>query len=315
MSKLWSLIVVLYFGVVYGACAQSPAPHSFSVTREDGSSIHYYVQRKNTETAARNLVVILQGSDCNSVRHITGIHLLKNIYPDGDLLTVEKYGITEDFPYSDDAERPDCPKAYITHDSPDQRVSDLERVLTSVRETHEYDKVIVIGGSEGAVVAAMLTAKVNYVDATVMFGGGGRFFLDDVLHSITVTTSSEEEMTRSIEGFTQFAKDIRSSEPFDMEMSNHGYAWWHAMLSLDQEAFLSQINTPVLILQGGQDRSASPEKAAEMVESLKEQGKQNIEYSLYPEYTHSLGLSEGDGFAEDIMTDVTQWLSQHIVLQ
>ncbi|MCR2246516.1 hypothetical protein NSX27_23325, partial [Salmonella enterica] len=37
--------------------------------RPDGSSIAYYLQQRDPARAADSLLVVAQGSDCNSVRH------------------------------------------------------------------------------------------------------------------------------------------------------------------------------------------------------------------------------------------------------
>lgn len=309
--KKLRLILALQFIVLNVTFAQSSFPNPLAIKRDDGSIIHYYLHVKSNGEHTRDLLVLLQGSDCNSVCKSKGINKLKNIYPDVDLLTVEKYGITEELRYSNDAERPDCPDRYIEHDNPIQRVSDLDRVITILRDKYTYGKVIVIGGSEGSLVATMLTAKTNYIDATVLIASGGRFFLDDAIHSMKFTIPSEEDLHKNIDGFTQFARNILSNEPFEVSMSNHGYLWWHTMLSTDQEGLLRDIETPVLILQGGGDESASPEKATEMVESLREKGKHNIDYYFYPEYNHSLHLSDEDDLSEKVINDIKNWLRKN----
>ena len=84
------------------------------------------------------------------------------------------------------------------------------------------------------------------------------------------------------------------------------------MLSLDQEQLLASVTTPVLIVQGGADQSASPEKATEMVASLVSQGKRNIAYRLYPGYNHSLNLSLGDGSSDKVIEDIRKWLRDNL---
>jgi len=124
----------------------SAVSESFTMKRDDGSLIHYYLDFAKTGDASDCLLVILQGSDCNSVRRNPSIKKLRNIYPAADLLTVEKYGITGDLAYSKDVQRPDCPAAYLSHDNPMRRAEDIENVLEYALGKYAYGKVIVVGG-------------------------------------------------------------------------------------------------------------------------------------------------------------------------
>jgi len=218
-ARIAALLFFLSSGIAF---SQPILSSPIECRRDDGSAIRYYLQLRAPEARSASLLVILQGSDCNSVRRIKAIARLEGVYPEADVLTVEKYGVTEDLSYSDLPERPDCPPEYLERDNPEQRVSDVDRVVRSVRAAYGYQKVVVIGGSEGSVVANLLSSRADYVDATVLFAGGGRYFLDDVLHSMKYTSSSEAELKKNVEGFTQFAQYLLSHEAFEVNMSNHG---------------------------------------------------------------------------------------------
>jgi pimeloyl-ACP methyl ester carboxylesterase len=297
--------------------SQSILLNPIEVKRDDGSNVQYYLHLKRPKRYTKALLAILQGSDCNSVRKIKAIGKLRKVYPDADMLTVEKYGITKALGYSDEVERKDCPDDYLLHDNPEQRVSDLDKVISILRKNYHYSKIIIIGGSEGAVVANIITAQADYIDATVLFGGGGRFFLDDLLHGIKfngfTNGFTKEELSKNIEAFKKFAQHVLSHEPFELSMSNHGYWWWRKMLSIDQEELLFKISTPVLIVQGGEDNSASPQKATEMVKSLQAKGKTNIDYYFYPGYDHSLNLSSDDNSSKKVIKDIKNWLGKKVL--
>jgi pimeloyl-ACP methyl ester carboxylesterase len=310
-STVTSKKIAAELGEVKTPDSQSILINPIKIKRGDGSIIQYYLHLKSPKSHTRTLLVILQGSDCNSVRKIKAIGKLRKVYPDADLLTVEKYGITEALGYSDEAERKDCPDVYLLHDNPEQRVADLDQAINVLRKNYHYSKIIIIGGSEGAHVANIIAAQADYINATVLFGGGGRFFLDDVLHSMKFLGLTKAELKKNIEGFKQFAQQILSHEPFELSMSNHGYWWWRKMLSIDREELLAKITTPVLIVQGGEDDSASPAKATEMVRALQASGKTNIDYYFYPGYNHSLNLSSDDNSSEKVIEDIKNWLSLH----
>lgn len=282
-----------------------------TASRDDGSPISYYLVQHTHDTDT--LLLILQGSDCNSVLNIDSILSdYKNVWPEADVLLIEKYGINRKLKYSTDPARKDCPAQYLEKDNPAQRVADIKTVLDIVRKDDQYKKFILLGGSEGAVIANLVTAEVDYIDATISFNGGGRWFIDDVSHSIAAEHKNLEAAKRDIDGFKGFAEHILNSKPFELEVSGHGYHWWQQMLSLDQLDTLQNVKSPLLIIQGGRDTSVSPQKTDELMQRLKDLGKRNIEYRRYEELDHGLKNSDGKNLRKEVVSDMNMWLKSKL---
>ena len=173
-----------------------------SLVRDDGSLLHYYLSGESS-----NLLILLQGSSCNSVLYNRAINeMFSSILDDKSVLTVEKYGITKSLNWDDNPEREDCPTATIEMDSPTQRALDIKQILTYLLSKKPYNNVVVLGGSEGALVANMLSATFSGIKATITLNGGGRWFVDDVLYNIQQTTPTEqiEKEKQQFLGFKQF---------------------------------------------------------------------------------------------------------------
>jgi pimeloyl-ACP methyl ester carboxylesterase len=206
--KSFFLVMLCIFAVT-AAFTETVSVSPVAALRDDASSIVYYLHHQSSSVYSTELLVILQGSDCNSVENIKAIPRLRGAYPDCDMVTIEKYGVTKDLPYSDSPEREDCPPGYLDNDTPDLRACDADRVVRALIAKYGYRKVIVIGGSEGALVANMFAARADYVTATVLFGGGGRFFYDDVITTLRSMRWTPEETAKNVEGFGQFRDYIR----------------------------------------------------------------------------------------------------------
>lgn len=306
------LLLLAYILLLINGCqsTQSILISPISMEREDGTSIRYYLELRDPGSHSKNLLLFLQGSDCNSVRNMPLIEEIKAIYPIADIITIEKYGVTDSMPYSMDV-RNTLPDGYPEFDNPQQRVSDAKKVMEAIIEKYRYENVLVFGGSEGATVAYMLASECNYVDATITLGGGGRFFIDDVVASIMASEGSVEENEKNAEEFRSFAQYILSQDNIpDLLMSEHGFEYWKIMLSYDQRKILNSIETPVLILQGGKDQAVSPEKTTEMVDELKLEGKRNIDYYFYPEYDHSLNFGTNEEAYKKVMSDIQKWVQK-----
>ncbi|WAG16334.1 prolyl oligopeptidase family serine peptidase [Aeromonas hydrophila] len=282
-----------------------------TASRGDGSPISYYLVQYPHDTDT--LLLILQGSDCNSVLNIDSILSdYKNVWPDADILLVEKYGINRKLKYSTDPARKDCPAQYLEKDCPAQRVADIKVVLDIVRKDEQYKTFILLGGSEGAVIANLVSADVDYIDATIAFNGGGRWFIDDVSHSIAAEHKNIEAARKDIDGFKGFAEHVLNSKPFELEVSGHGYHWWQQMLSIDQLDTLKKVKSPLLIVQGGIDTSISPQKTDKLMQHLKELGKSNIEYRRYEELDHGFKNSDGKSQRKEVVSDMNTWLQSKL---
>ncbi|MDU7579454.1 alpha/beta hydrolase family protein [Aeromonas sp.] len=278
-----------------------------TVSRDDGSFISYYlVQHAH---GADTLLLILQGSDCNSVLKIESILTeYKNVWPEADVLLIEKYGINRKLKYSSDPARKDCPAQYLEKDNPAQRVADIKTVLDIVRKDGQYKTFILLGGSEGAVIANRVSADIDSIDATIAFNGGGRWFIDDVSHSIAVQHKNPAAARKEVDDFKGFAEHVLNSKPFELDVSGHRYHWWQQMLSIDQLDTLKKVKSPLLIIQGGRDTSVSPQKTDEMMQRLEELGKSNIEYRRYEALDHGLKDSDGKSQRKEVISDINMWL-------
>lgn len=293
------------------AAHASAQPAAQELDRGDGSRIRYYLEPRDPQRPSTRLLLVIQGSDCNSVTQVSAIQRdLARAWPGADLLTVEKYGIDDKLPYDGDPERPDCPAAYMEHDSPAQRASDLSAVLGELRRAHGYRQVVALGGSEGAVVAHLLAARSPHVDATIAFNGGGQWFLNDMLHSVAVASAPAAERRRAEQGLRGFAKQVLESPPWPLVMSGHGYRWWRGVLALDQFATLRQVSTPALILQAGADQSVSPQETLSLVARLRLAGNRNIDYRSYPGLDHHMTGPDGVSRMPQVVDDMTRWLDR-----
>lgn len=293
--------------LIFSCSVSATAIMTHTVSRDDGSFISYYLVQHLHDTDT--LLLILQGSDCNSVLKIDSILTeYKNVWPEADVLLIEKYGINRKLKYSTDPARKDCPAQYLEKDNPAQRVADIKTVLDIVRKDGQYKTFILLGGSEGAVIANLVSADIDSIDATIAFNGGGRWFIDDVSHSIAVKHNNPDEARKEIDDFKGFAEHVLNSKPFELDVSGHGYHWWQQMLSIDQLDILKKVKSPLLIIQGGMDTSVSPQKTDELVQRLEELGKSNIEYRRYEALDHGLKNSDGKSLRKEVIRDINIWL-------
>ncbi|CAA0103295.1 Uncharacterised protein [BD1-7 clade bacterium] len=287
---------------------------NIKIHREDGSPITYYLKKNSSKT----LLVLLQGSDCNSVAHNEMInHQFSKAIPNSDVLTVEKYGITQAVRWNASGDSADCPESYITHDSPQQRANDYLQVIARVNSRNDYDDIVVLGGSEGALVAAMVAANNTNVTALISLNAGGRFFIDDVLYNMQLELPPQA-FDEAEQGFRAFADKIIHSESIPIQMSGHGYQWWKHMLTIDQTDILSSVKAPTLLIQAALDQNVSPALAADQARvlskpknqvesSVNRQANSNFKYVSFEGVDHKFKDQQGKIRAHEVVLAIQEW--------
>ncbi|WP_417434549.1 alpha/beta hydrolase [Idiomarina abyssalis] len=303
MRKLNLLLAVIFLVISYCSIAASEltfGTHTLKRSLASESKITYHLGSREKPT--NNLLLILQGSDCRSALSINSI---KSAFPkvrqDADVLIIEKWGLSPDINA--------CPQAYIDNDSPSQRVSDAKQVLNHLKEKKRYQSVYVLGGSEGAVIAVMLRKALPGITATIAFNGGGNSFQNDIEHNIEASTPPE--VTGAVlEEFRGFADKIRESDKaFAVDSSQHGYKWWKEMLTLKQTQVIESGETPLLIIQSGQDNSVDPEQTHAMVESLGV--SENVDYQFFEQLDHALRSDSSNDINDSALTAMREWFQKH----
>lgn len=294
--KPYLLIPFIFIAWAFPACANG------TLQRDHGTEIRYYLDNPGAES----LLVIFQGSDCNSVRHMGSVKTIwQGIQPEAALLTIEKYGINESLPYAS-GEQPNCPADYLKHNTLAQRIEDGAQVVQALRGS--YRQVILAGGSEGGSVALGVASQIPDIYAVIVLNAGSSSFQHDVEFSIqrTVPDSEREEV---LQGFRQFAQQIIESDtPFPVEFSGHGYAFWKDILTRDLFAPLRQISAPVLVMQSAADESVDPNQTQHEVGKIISEGADNIQLIMLPGLDHGFRDSSGEQRLSSSLQSAVEWL-------
>lgn len=115
--------IMILAGPAWAEAGQTPRP--------DGSLIDWSVDRQ-AGGAKQGILLLAQGSGCESVLDNANIQRGKSLLPDFAVLTLEKYGVA---PHGQPAARQDgCSPTFYAHHTISQRVEDYQRVLALVEQ-------------------------------------------------------------------------------------------------------------------------------------------------------------------------------------
>ncbi|CAM4035794.1 hypothetical protein [Xenorhabdus thuongxuanensis] len=273
---------------------------------DDGKDIIYYVIQRDNKRS-KDLLVLLQGSTCQSA--INNKSIIKNFgsaFPENDILLVEKFGIDGNLD-KNSTQIKKCPQIYIQNDSPIKRAKDYFAVLNLLRD--KYRHIVLIGGSEGAIITNLITANANtgFITAAISMNAGGRFFIDDVIHSIK-QTAPPKIADEQINDFKAFAKEVLNrnlrDSPSDQTASEHGATWWYESLSIDNQKLIQSSKTPLLVLQTLSDNNVDGTGAQKMIAAIK---NPMVSFKFYKELDHHFKDSDGNRHTSLIVKDIQDW--------
>lgn len=256
-----------------------------TLLRPDSSAIHYYLDEP--EAARYPVVVILQGSECLRVSDKYLDYVERIVAGGAAALRVEKPGLHSGVAVGD------CPDEYLRLNTPQRRVLDLVMVVSELRGRESWDgRLVVLGGSEGAMIAAMTAPLLPETRGVVlMSGGGGLTFGEEVVESAGQQMSLsgmepdkvEQEKAAMRRFFAGLAKNPTPYEEWgsDSKLARNTYLWWAHAVKLRLSNSLQRVQAPILILHGLSD-SGTPYRSAEiLIEELTFAGKQDVELRPY----------------------------------
>lgn len=307
MKNLSKLVLFLFaLAVVPGAFADYELSER-QVQRLNGSEIFYYLQRPTD--AKFPILLIMQGSDCNSVyKGISSFsEFLKKIGV--ARLDVEKYGLKKD--------TQGCPATYLENNSIDQRVQDYLRVMQSIRksEPNWNQELWIAGGSEGAVVASIVVSFVPETKKLVlMASGGGITMRKDMLllqeKEMRKQGKPEDEIQNSLKQTNELMNAMKLNPVSYKTWSGetNTYKWWASILDILPLNYLVDLSIPIYIVHGTDDIAASVEGSRETAKKFQELHKTNLTYDEYSGLDHHWKDNKGNSHVGEVVEKIFSWI-------
>lgn len=303
--------ITLYLAsLLLASSAQAAAPgvqeerfqsDALSVTRvtlqdADGPPIRYTLSMPAHKAP---LVLMIQGSGCVPNFMGVGTPQAKATIPGWKLIAAQgRHAVmTVDKPGQPDAPQQGpfgaaigCGDGFIQHFSYDSWLATLKRALRHALSRPEVDarRVLVIGVSEGAQMAASLAHEFPEVRDVALVGGGGPTQLFDFAAGIQAGGGSDDDKLKRLQeldaSFRDIAADPGSTSKFFM---GHPYLRWSSFLKHSVAAEMAHSPARVYMANGMQDTSV-PILAAEMLyAALRVQGR-DVTFRRVPRAGHGL---------------------------
>jgi len=179
---------------------------------------------------------------------------------------------------------------------------DTRAQIAWLRRRAEVDpaRVIVIGHSEGATIAAMVAASDPKLFAVVMMAGPGRRGGDtsieqqeDILRADTTLTDSVRASLRAQQ--QEAVRTVLAGGEIPGQKFN---PWVREFFTYDPLPAVRKVKQPLLILQGERDRQVSQAHATLLADAARSAGNTRVTMQVFPTLNHLFLPSKTGSFAE-----------------
>ena len=158
--------------------------------------------------------------------------------------------------------------------------------------------LILFGGSEGGLVVAKLSARINS-DATIILSSAtGIPFSEVVLSSVPPEGQAQVKA-----GLAAAAADPEGLSLF----AGSSHRFWADILHHIAADDMLASDSPFLIIQGGLDTSSSITAARLTADRFAAEGRCNLTYWEFPALDHAMGDPDGASHMEEVAEAAANW--------
>jgi pimeloyl-ACP methyl ester carboxylesterase len=305
-----------------------PMFRQLDVARPDGSSATVFVGDFDGSFATRKpLLIYLEGSGAMSqfIRRgkMTGYGIYGLVADRASdrfhVATVEKRGVPFGWRVEHTGSAVGAPEEYQRHATLEDRVADVRLALTALLSQPTVDpaRVLLIGHSEGADVAAVVAGRDDRVTHVACLAGGGapQFFDSFVSRrkKLRASGATAEEIAKSLGELEQQIRTILADpDNIDDFWRGHPYKRWATFAAPATADELIHTSANVFVAQGSADESVPMESFDYLVVRLLASGNPNVTIRRYPGRDHGFGgkdVESGVGLMQ-VIEDVIGWSGQ-----
>ncbi len=267
-------------------------PSNVFIFNDKGKANYYTFDLIKKKSKINTVVFFISGSGCSSVKSRFPSYLEPLIGTPATVYILQKRGIIDGHAGNK------CSKEFVLTDYFEKTLKDQKEFISKKLATSlsKYTNIVLIGASEGSVVASKIAESNSKITHLGLIGSGGASLRKDL------EILSRKQLLFS---FT-FKRNIRSIEKYPNSFTKtawgHSYKYWSSILDVDLRKILPKLNIPITIAMGENDKSVPIESLKELKQIFKQQGKNNLIVKIYPGADHRLfSTSSSISYAPDFL--------------
>ncbi len=304
-----------------------PVFREFAVTRPDGSSMRAYLADFAKDREKRKpLMIYLDGSGAGSLFTMHDGHvawsmfgvLAKEANEQFHVAATDKRGV----PFLNEAHGTgdNAPDEYTRHATYDGRVAEARLLLDALLKQPAIDasRVVVVGHSEGADVAAGLAAVDDRVTHVAFLAGGGPTQMFDLIvlrrKQMTKEGAAPARIERAVEQLQDDYRQIMADPTSVTEFfQGHAYRRWSTFFQNPPADNLLKTKAKIYAAHGSEDTSGPIEAFDYLAVELIRAGRTDAVIRRFPNRDH--GFRDVDKPAagppmRDVFAEIVQWATE-----
>jgi pimeloyl-ACP methyl ester carboxylesterase len=264
----------------------------------DGGSAPSYRLTLGQQSAADVVIFFIGGSNCASVKYRLPAYFepIRGAI-NADLFALQKRGIDEE---SNDEDA--CTNAFRETDHFDETFKDQQEFINAkLAESAAASRaVVIIGASEGALVAAKIAGADKRITHLGLIGAGGT----SMRENLRILAANTRYLRNPEGGFADIAADPQSTKKM---IWGQTYRFWSELLDVDVGALLLSLDIPIVMAMGERDRSVPIGPAQALEARFVEDGKRNFKLVIFPNANHRLeDVDSKKSYGKDFLTIVAE---------
>lgn len=261
-----------------------------------------------TSAAKQGVLMLSQGSGCGPAATNPNLPKWRALAPGFVAVTVEKYGVSASDPSLAKAgvgQVDACPEAYVRGHRLQGRADDLAAVVAELRKEPWWSgELVIMGGSEGGGVMALLAPMLPDVDAVVVFSSG----LGLPLSQMILDGMPPPAQAQAAQMFEAIRADPDNAPAFSGLSAHYYAAFFDKVLAHD----LMKSDAPVLLIQGETDMSAPVAAGRATREIFATAGKSNLTYREYAGLDHFMTDRMGVNHIDAVIAESASWVEEQL---
>lgn len=190
-----------------------------------------------------------------------------------------------------------------------RRVADQRSVMDAYLSDAGSAPVLLVGTSQGGVVAADVAASDARVTHLLMLASGGGLTQAEEMRTLFVERGQAPAEVSTAEALDAKFDEIQANPDSGALWLGHPFRMWSSYLWFRPMDGLTALSIPILLAQGTADEATPVESARAMRDEFSRLGRTNLTYAEFPGLDHHFDDEAGESGLIEVQKKAFAWMT------